>query len=747
MRQFCCALILLSILSAPILCAEEHENIDLVKRFHSWWDQCADMAVNGDYIYIAAYHQGLLVIKIEDLGNFKLVSFPMPDLSVDQIVAWDDFAFLTCSKNSPSYTEHLILMDISDREQPVEITRYNLEVEDIAIVEDIVAFAAGYTILIFDISDPAEMFLLTEIETDSFNYSVHIQDDMLFASQVNNLQFYNIADPEEPVLHSQLGFEYVRSELELAVVDEKLYAAGWDLSLHIYDISNIEEPAFIGRYSTGEPCMGLSVIGDILYYACGELAAEGSKWQGVYSLDVTDPENIAVLDSLPGGNRHLMIQNEIAYVSDRHKIEMVDISDPEDLNLVGSYASTHSDVRAVALDGDRAYLACRPGNYPDYIEFFVFDISDPLDPVQMGVLAGPSYPREINIHETIAYLTTQDGLSIVDVSDPDTITILDKLDTESIYSTYYYDYKCYLAHRYSISIVDVSNPYRAETRVSTTFNISGYRNELKGFVVEGNVGYLLANQTERDDDVASLIILDMDDIDRGDTLTFRRFEGRLMDAVVKNDLLYLSRIKGVDDSLLTFIEIWDVTFPTGPVQLGLCQIGEGNSNQSYRRKMSLDGNFLFVACQDEGLRLVDVSDPEHLFEAGFHETYDEAIDVAVNDKLILVAERGYASIFTSDLLHINEGNSELTPLDFNVSTYPNPFNASLRIDYTIPHLSDVAITLYDLSGRIVSSQTLPSHPMGSHMAVIDGAELASGVYWVKVATGEEVRARKVVLMK
>ncbi|MFC2150312.1 right-handed parallel beta-helix repeat-containing protein [Calditrichota bacterium] len=81
------------------------------------------------------------------------------------------------------------------------------------------------------------------------------------------------------------------------------------------------------------------------------------------------------------------------------------------------------------------------------------------------------------------------------------------------------------------------------------------------------------------------------------------------------------------------------------------------------------------------------------------------------------------------------------------SVYPNPFNAQLKIEYALPSRSDVSIALYDLSGRDVSMQSIASQPAGRHTAIIDGAELASGVYWVQVANGAEFDVKKVVLMK
>ena len=38
--------------------------------------------------------------------------------------------------------------------------------------------------------------------------------------------------------------------------------------------------------------------------------------------------------------------------------------------------------------------------------------------------------------------------------------------------------------------------------------------------------------------------------------------------------------------------------------------------------------------------------------------------------------------------------------------YPNPFNASINITYTINHRSNIYLNIFDLNGRLISNQNL-----------------------------------------
>ncbi len=89
----------------------------------------------------------------------------------------------------------------------------------------------------------------------------------------------------------------------------------------------------------------------------------------------------------------------------------------------------------------------------------------------------------------------------------------------------------------------------------------------------------------------------------------------------------------------------------------------------------------------------------------------------------------------------------LIPSLFSLSTYPNPFNATLSISLTVPPHQETTVTLYDLLGREVD-EIYRGRLTNSTISYRAPAGLASGIYFVR-ATGEGTGAvmRKVVLLK
>jgi len=79
--------------------------------------------------------------------------------------------------------------------------------------------------------------------------------------------------------------------------------------------------------------------------------------------------------------------------------------------------------------------------------------------------------------------------------------------------------------------------------------------------------------------------------------------------------------------------------------------------------------------------------------------------------------------------------------------FPNPFNASLAISYRLSAISPVSLKLFDVAGREVRTLDEGVRAAGGHRMVMDGAELAAGVYLLRMTTPGFNLVQKVVLIK
>ncbi len=97
-------------------------------------------------------------------------------------------------------------------------------------------------------------------------------------------------------------------------------------------------------------------------------------------------------------------------------------------------------------------------------------------------------------------------------------------------------------------------------------------------------------------------------------------------------------------------------------------------------------------------------------------------------------------------------SDNLLSLDFNlISTFPNPFNATTTIRFSVGQVSKpVKLAVYDLFGRLVTDLNPTAAPSraATEQTVIWNAEgLPGGIYMIRLESGSETRTMKAVLVK
>lgn len=82
-----------------------------------------------------------------------------------------------------------------------------------------------------------------------------------------------------------------------------------------------------------------------------------------------------------------------------------------------------------------------------------------------------------------------------------------------------------------------------------------------------------------------------------------------------------------------------------------------------------------------------------------------------------------------------------------LSSYPNPFNPTTTISYTIPEDSHVEISIFDISGRLIETLINQNQNAGHYDIRWDASLFPSGVYLYQIRAGEFQQVRKMLLVK
>jgi len=92
--------------------------------------------------------------------------------------------------------------------------------------------------------------------------------------------------------------------------------------------------------------------------------------------------------------------------------------------------------------------------------------------------------------------------------------------------------------------------------------------------------------------------------------------------------------------------------------------------------------------------------------------------------------------------------ASIIPTKFDLSqNFPNPFNPTTTITYTLPQKSHVQLKIYDALGHLVTTLVNGEREAGSYHQVFNAANLASGVYFYQIITPFYSATKKLLLMK
>ena len=207
--------------------------------------------------------------------------------------------------------------------------------------------------------------------------------------------------------------------------------------------------------------------------------------------------------------------------------------------------------------------------------------------------------------------------------------------------------------------------------------------------------------------------------------------------------------------------VWDLA-PTPPQKVG---IGLHDPTATIHN-LYIIGNFAFVSHYTAGFRVYDVSNP---MNPVLLDTYDTAPGLTGDgyDGCYGVYPWGPGGIvYVSDsvnglyLFQVEDfagvptaiGGTPAVAAARLLASYPNPFNPATTIAYEIDEPTDVVLAVYDVKGALVRTLTRAPMPGGRHEvrwdgARANGARVASGVYFVRLAAGGHTDTGRLVLLK
>lgn len=209
---------------------------------------------------------------------------------------------------------------------------------------------------------------------------------------------------------------------DVAVVNGRAFVTRREGGFTVWNVNQPEVPEFVGFFRQGLGSAAAITV-------TNELAYLTSSTDGLQIVDVSDPSNLRLLGQVAVHHNgvDLQVVNGLAYVASWDAgIHLVNVADPAAPMVIGHLA-TPSYANSVAVEDSVACVAASGAG------LLIVDVSNPAAPVQVGQFSTAGWANHARVEGGIIYVVdTVGGLSLVDVTDPAAPRLLGNLPLEGV---------------------------------------------------------------------------------------------------------------------------------------------------------------------------------------------------------------------------------------------------------------------------------------------------------------------------
>jgi hypothetical protein len=136
----------------------------------------------------------------------------------------------------------------------------------------------------------------------------------------------------------------------------------------------------------------------------------------------------------------------------------------------------------------------------------------------------------------------------------------------------------------------------------------------------------------------------------------------------------------------------------------------------------------------------------------FNGSSEDTARVFLSNVMLCDASANSREVIAVGLVWSKDGHNKHTA-DFALEgNYPNPFNPSTTIAYTLQKPANVRLAVYDVAGRQVSTIVSQYQQEGRYLVKwnaddAQGFKLASGMYFARLQVGDQVTVHKMIVTK
>ncbi len=734
--------VMILLLFCPLLSfGQDSLNVSLLSQVHHNWSFAFGLDVQDDIACVATYWTGLRVLDVSDPTNPTELDSFICDATCKDVVVRDSLAYAVFANDDMATVPGLYIFNVSNPSDIALIGHilFNGNLDRIILQDSLLFMQSDRETVIVDIVDPANptqigYYLGPFCATVS---CIDVLGDYLFVTaEDSGCKVVDVSDPSVPHAVSTIALEDVR---EIAIKDSVAWLTCWmgdSTIVKSYDIRNPLNPVELAEYCLNYIAWQIDIYDTLAFIGLSEDIYGHSK--GMLALDISDPtmpDSLFTMNPVFYRASQLSVEDDIAYISDdRRGVRCFDITDPNLVHEIGYFAAPYAiydlailDTILYAVDAtkDLWILDVSDPAAPEVVNYLhiedlmtvsipqiysgflylthpllIFDVSDPVHP---QLLSAPEEPIGSNgfiqgIGDYIYVTTGINQLAIMDVSDPsnpECLTIMDQ--PQAVHAIL--DSTAYCANDSGIAVYDISNPV------------------LPVFTEQIPIEGLFSN------------------IDTSNGFIY------CVHYPYDNPYIKISRINSNDGEYITEEACIDSILVIHDMIM--------YENKMYMAGVSANIRDYYT------IYILEFDDSMHYNKLGYYlpDYPMGAAGIYCSNNIIYNSSftDGIAIYYTYDLDNIDNELSFNVPATFALTDiYPNPFNSTVTIVFSLPESGFVTMNLYNILGEQVYSTGeyyLSGENRWTFNTDSEAPNLASGTYFLQIDYRKQTFTRKIILLK
>ncbi len=380
-----------------------------------------DLAVSQSALFVADGQEGLRAFNVTN-SSLELIAV-LSNTHTERVLLNDTLLFAKS-------TDYVHVIDVSNLDNFVSLANYSLfdYDKDLSLSKTTLYLVGFYGLTILDVSDPANLGLISELGTDEApffgsaptsvvaNGSILYVGSFTYDSPYNGIYAFNVSDPFAPKLISY--FSLSRPE-DLAVRGQYLFVAGSTDGFYAIDYSDPSNPVQAGNIKLQADTDSILIEENYAYVS--------NSYGGLSVIDISLPFALVEAARVSGDRyTRLAKRGDVLFVArEVLGVQAINVADPSNPKILFDEDLPTDNFQSAFYYDSKLFVA------NDREGMLIFSAKDFSNISQLGKLDVEGYVNDVKVKNGVAIIRENFAVTLANITNPSAPEFLSRLSVPS----------------------------------------------------------------------------------------------------------------------------------------------------------------------------------------------------------------------------------------------------------------------------------------------------------------------------